>query len=56
LNLRVLSYNIRFGGAGREDLIARIIAFCEPEVVVRQEATSPKVVQRLASALDMPAW
>jgi len=47
--LRLLSYNIRFGGAGREDLLAAVIRVCEPDLVVLQEASSVDVVQRLAT-------
>ena len=46
--LRLLSYNIRFGGVGREDQLARVIRACEPDFVVLQEASSLDVVQRLA--------
>ena len=46
--LRLLSYNIRFGGEGREDLLAAVIRACEPDLVVLQEATHAGVVQRLA--------
>ena len=47
--LRLLSYNIRFGGAGREDLLAAVIRACEPDLVVLQEATRVDVVQKLAA-------
>jgi exodeoxyribonuclease-3 len=43
-----LSYNIRFGGKGREELIANVIRSCEPDVVILQEATRVDVVERLA--------
>ena len=46
--LRLLSYNIRFGGEGREDLLAAVIRACEPDLVVLQEASSVGVVQGLA--------
>jgi exodeoxyribonuclease-3 len=52
--MRLLSYNIRYGGVGREDALARVIAAAEPDVVVLQEATHPHVVERLATALAMP--
>lgn len=45
-----MSYNIRFGGNGREDLLADVIRHCEPDIVVLQEATSVDVVKRLAEA------
>ena len=34
MSLRVLSYNIRYGGTGREAQIASVIRTCEPDVVV----------------------
>ena len=48
--LRLLSYNIRFGGTGREDLIADVIRRCDPDLVVLQEATQVEVVKRLVEA------
>lgn len=54
--LRVLTYNIRLGGAGREDAIAAMIRTAAPDVVVLQEATRPDVVERLAAAVAMPHW
>lgn len=47
---RLLSYNIRYGGAGREDALADVIAAAKPDVVILQEATDPRVVERLAAA------
>jgi exodeoxyribonuclease-3 len=54
--LRLLSYNIRFGGDGREDAIASVVNACEPDLVVLQEATRPDVVERLARATGMRSW
>lgn len=54
--LRLLSYNIRFGGRGREDSIARVIRRAEPDVVIFQEASDPRVVQRLAHLTEMSHW
>ena len=51
--LRILSYNIRQGGRGRERELAAVIAACSPDVVVLQEATDPEVVARLAAASGM---
>jgi endonuclease/exonuclease/phosphatase family metal-dependent hydrolase len=56
VSFRLLSYNIKFGGVGREKLIAAVIKYCEPDVVVLQEATRPDVVEKLASACGMKAW
>lgn len=54
--LRLVSYNIRFGGRGREALIAKALGPAKPDIVVLQEATYPYVVERVAAALDMPYW
>lgn len=49
-----MSYNIRFGGLGREDRIAAVINQASPDLVVLQEATHPHVVERLAELTEMP--
>lgn len=54
--LRLLSYNIRYGGAGREGALAAVIRAAAPDVVVLQEATSPAVVERLAGETGLMAW
>ena len=46
--LRLLSYNILKGGAGREAAIASIITSVEPDIVILQEAYRPSVVDQLA--------
>lgn len=46
--LRILSYNIRYGGIGREEALASVIRTAGPDIVVLQEATNPDVVQRVA--------
>lgn len=51
--LRILSYNIRRGGQGREEALGAVIRACEADVVVLQEATDPAVVARLASGAGM---
>jgi exodeoxyribonuclease III len=53
---RLLSYNIRYGGTGRESALAAIIDAANPDVVVLQEATDPRVVARLAEASKFAAW
>ena len=52
--LRILSYNICRGGAGREAQIAAVIRAASPDLVVLQEAQFPHAVRRIASAADMP--
>jgi len=51
--LRLMSYNVRFGGSGREKLIASVIRECSPDLVVFQEATKPEVVERVADEAGM---
>ena len=53
---RLLTYNIRLGGAGRVDPLARIINACAPDVVLLQEATRPAVVEQLAGKTGMREW
>lgn len=56
MTLKLLSYNIRFGGNGREPLIAGVIRGVQPDMVIFQEATDPKVISKLAESTDMPHW
>jgi exodeoxyribonuclease-3 len=53
LAFRILSYNIRRGGKGREEALAAVVRACEPDLVVLQEATDPHVVGRLADLTGM---
>jgi endonuclease/exonuclease/phosphatase family metal-dependent hydrolase len=53
VTLTLLSYNIKLGGTGREDLIAAVIKAEAPDVVILQEARRPAVVRRLADATGM---
>ena len=46
--LRLMSYNIRFGGVGREERIAEVIRHIDPDIVVLQEATRTDIVERLS--------
>lgn len=56
MRLKLLSYNIRFGGRGREALLAQVINEVAPDLVVFQEATDPHVIERLAAATNSPWW
>ena len=56
MTLTLLSYNIRYGGVGREKPLATVIAAHAPDLVVLQEATRPAVIEQLAGALGMPLW
>ena len=54
--LRLLSYNIRYGGLGREGLLSTAIRTAAPDVVVLQEATHPAVVEQLARDTGLGHW
>jgi exodeoxyribonuclease-3 len=56
VTLRLLSYNIRYGGSGREAALAAVIRAAAPDVVVLQEATKPAVIERLARETGLPHW
>jgi endonuclease/exonuclease/phosphatase family metal-dependent hydrolase len=51
-----MSYNIRFGGTGREARLAEVIKAVSPDIVVFQEATDPQVIAALAEDCAMPHW
>ncbi len=52
--VKLLSYNIRFGGHGRERELAEVICAVDPDIVVFQEATDPALISRLATLTDLP--
>jgi endonuclease/exonuclease/phosphatase family metal-dependent hydrolase len=54
--LRILSYNIRRGGSGREDALASVIRDADVDLVVLQEATSRNVVARLATLVGFDEY
>lgn len=56
MSFRLLTYNIRRGGAGREEALARVVSACRPDLVVLQEATRPQVIERVATACGMREW
>ncbi|HEY5884962.1 MAG TPA: endonuclease/exonuclease/phosphatase family protein [Pyrinomonadaceae bacterium] len=47
--VKLLSYNIRFGGRRREQEIAGVIRQADPDIVVFQEATDTRVIDQLAA-------
>ena len=55
-DVRLLTYNIRYGGVGRVGALASVIAECAPDLVILQEAIRPSVVAQLASATGMTSW
>ena len=54
--VKLLSYNIRFGGRKRERELAEVIRDVGPDLVVFQEAIDPEVINRLSVATDLPFW
>lgn len=54
--IKVLSYNIRFGGVGREALLAEVMRAVAPDIVVFQEAIVPRVIEEIAAATGMRFW
>jgi len=54
--LRLLSYNVRYGGAGREHALAGVVGAADADVVMLQEATDPRVVRRVAELAGYPHW
>jgi len=53
VSFRLLSYNIRHGGGGREEQIAAVVSSCQPDLVIFQEATNAAVVDRVAQLCGM---
>lgn len=56
MTLKLLSYNIRFGGRGREAQLAEVIRHIAPDLVVFQEAIDPRVIEKLADDTGSPFW
>ncbi len=54
--VKLLSYNIRFGGRRRERELAEVIRSVAPDLVVFQEAIDPDVIGHLSAATDLPFW
>jgi len=55
-SMRVLTWNIRYGGKGRETDLAETIRASNADIVLLQEATKPAVVEALADATGMAQW
>ena len=54
--LKLLSYNIRFGGAGRERELSAVVRACDPDIVVLQEASRVAVVRSMSEETGMKFW
>lgn len=51
-----MSYNIRYGGVGKENELAAVIKDVSPDVVLFQEATHPHVIAHLADFAGYPQY
>jgi endonuclease/exonuclease/phosphatase family metal-dependent hydrolase len=56
VSFKLLSYNIRFGGLGREHALTEVIKQVGPDLVVFQEAIHPNVIERLAETTGLKFW
>jgi exodeoxyribonuclease-3 len=56
VTFKLLSYNVRYGGGGREPQLATVIKDADPDLVVLQEATDPRVVERLSAETGLKTW
>jgi exodeoxyribonuclease-3 len=56
VTVTLLSYNIRFGGRGRESLLIEVIRATAPDIVLFQEAIYPDVIQQISESTKMPFW
>jgi endonuclease/exonuclease/phosphatase family metal-dependent hydrolase len=54
--VKLLSYNIRFGGLKRERELAEVIRGVSPDLVVFQEAIDAELIGRLAVDTGLPFW
>lgn len=60
--MRIVSYNIRFGGRERIAFLGAVLASLDPDVVLLQEATDPVAVDRIARGAGLghvyrrPGW
>ena len=54
--VKLLSYNIRFGGRKREARLAEVIRAASPDIVVFQEAIDTRVIERLAEETGLNRW
>lgn len=56
MTLKLLSYNIRFGGQNRGAKIAEVVKHAAPDIVVFQEAYTPRVIEQVANEAEMKVW
>src|SRR6185369_6482044 len=53
MRLRILAYNIKDGGLGREDQILQVLQAAGPDVIVLEEVYEATPLNRWAEALGM---
>ncbi len=53
MTLSLLTYNIRFGGVGRERLLMQVLEQQRADLIVLQEVTRTRVIEQLAHELGM---
>jgi exodeoxyribonuclease-3 len=56
VTVKVLSYNIKRGGTGREPELLAVLRRVDPDIVVFQEARDPDCIARLAEGAGMAQW
>ena len=56
MRLKLLSYNIRFGGLERERALGEVIRQVAPDLVVFQEAIHPEVIEKLSESTGLKFW
>jgi len=56
MRLRLMTYNIRYGGKGHETEIVEVIRSAQPDVVLLQEVTDAAIVTDFAAALNMQSF
>jgi endonuclease/exonuclease/phosphatase family metal-dependent hydrolase len=56
LILKLLSYNIHFGGKGHEAELIKVINSVAPDLVIFQEAILPGVIEAVARGCSLPYW
>jgi exodeoxyribonuclease-3 len=54
--MRLLTYNIRHGGRGREEAIAAVVRAAQPDLVVLQEARYPESVNQIADLAGLSQY
>jgi exodeoxyribonuclease-3 len=54
--IRLLSYNIKYGGRGRDRALTEVIRCASPDVVLLQEATDPRVIEGIARDTGLMHW